>query len=279
MHKNTYANVTTLSAIAISAILLTSFTMVGMQFSQHASAQQMSSPPSANSSSAAPPSANSSSAAAPSANSSSASTNATAEPTSGQSFVWQGTAASQPDPLSGHEKEYVAAILMPRSDNGVYSGVLTYSASRGANVEIWHAFNLGNKTAIPKSFGVMKIATFNNKPIALTDISPSGSAGSVPFSGNAVLLHASKPFTVTYTVNAVAQPTKTVNSIQSLAAAQSTTSSSNSTSSGPSSSKSTSSGPSSSSSTSGGMSSMSGTHKHGKSGSSSSGGSSSSSGY
>ncbi|MFZ0222880.1 MAG: hypothetical protein WAM42_14445, partial [Candidatus Nitrosopolaris sp.] len=256
MHKNTYANVTTLSAIAISAILLTSFTMVGMQFSQHALAQtakSTSAAPSANSTSAAP-SANSSSA-APSANSSSAAPSAktTAEPTSGQSFVWQGTASSQPDPLSGHEKEYVAAILKPRSDNGVYSGVLTYSSSRGANVEIWHAFHPGNTTAIPKSFGVMKTAAYNDKPIALTDISPSGSAGSVPFSGNAVLLHASSPFTVTYTINAVAQPTKTVNNVQS-AMAQSTTSSSSSTSGGPSSSSSTSGGPSSSSSTSSGPS-------------------------
>ena len=70
-------------------------------------------------------------------------------------------------------------------------------------------------------------------PIALTDISPSGSSGSVPFSGNAVVLHASSPFTVTYTVNAVAQPSKTVNNIQT-AMAQSKLS--NSTSGGPSSS-------------------------------------------
>ena len=58
--------------------------------------------------------------------SASPSANTTAEPTSGQSFVWQGTATSQSDPLPGHDKEYVAAILKPRSDNGVYSGVLTY---------------------------------------------------------------------------------------------------------------------------------------------------------
>ncbi|HYA84185.1 MAG TPA: copper resistance protein CopC [Candidatus Bathyarchaeia archaeon] len=189
-------------------------------------------PPSSNTTAAAPPSSNttspssnSSSAAAPSSNSSSASTKATTEPTSGQSFVWQGTTSSQPDPLSGHGKEYVAIILSPRSDNNVYSGLLTYSASRGANVEIWHNFSPGNTTAIPKSFGAMKIASPQyGTTIALTDISPSASSGSVPFSGNAVLLHASKPFTVTYTVNAVAQPSKTVNNIQSLA--QSTTSSS-----------------------------------------------------
>src|SRR5262249_10003735 len=82
-----------------------------------------------------------------------------------------------------------------------------------------------NKTAIPSSFGVMKTTTFNNKPIALTDLSSSGSAGSVPFSGNAVLLHASSPFIVAYTVNAVAQPAKIVNNIQT-AMAQPTSSSS-----------------------------------------------------
>ena len=226
MHKNTYANVTTLSAIAISAILLTSFTMVGMQFSQRAAAQQManntSAPPSANMTSA-PPSANMTSeqpsanmtSEQPSANATSEfSANATTEPTSGQSFVWQGTASSRHSPLEGHEKEYVAVILKPRSDNGVYSGVLTYAASRGANVEIWHALS-ANTSEIPKSFGALRSASINGMPIALTDISPSGSSGSVPFSGNALLLRATSPFTVTFTVNAVAQPAKTVNDIQS----------------------------------------------------------------
>ena len=286
MHKNTYA---ILSAIAISAILLTSFTMVGMQFSQHASAQQTSSPPSANSSMAA----------GPSANSSSASTQATAEPTSGQSFVWQGTASSEPSPLPGHEKDYVAYILQPRSDKSVYSGVLTYTVSRseGAkgwpNVEIWHTFSPGNKTSIPSSFGVMKTTTFNNKPIALTDLSSSGSAGSVPFSGNAVLLHASSPFIVAYTVNAVAQPAKIVNNIQT-AMAQPTSSTSmpsgggTSSSGGSSEMEKSGGGPSSSSSMpSGGGPSMHVTHvkvhhKHRGGPSGSSGGpsgSSSSSGY
>ena len=232
MHKNTYANVTTLSAIAISAVLLTSFTMVGMQFSQHAVAQQMANntgaPPSFNATSA-PPSANATGApsanatSAPSANATSAFVaNTTEEPTSGQSFVWQGTASSLRDPLHGHGKEFVAVILKPRSDNGVYSGVLTYAASRGANVEVWHAFS-ANATKIPKLFGVMKTASINGMPIALTDISPSGSSGSVPFSGNAVVLHATSPFTVTYTVNAVAQPAKTVNNIQTAMAASTKT--------------------------------------------------------
>ena len=204
MHKNTYANVPTLSAIAISAILLTSFTMVGMQLSQHALAQNATSAGPTNATSAAP------------------STNNTAsqEPGVGQSFVWQGTASSQVSPLAGHAKEYVAAVLKPRDDGAVYSGVLTYTASKGVNVEIWHAYNPGNTSALAsKTFGSVKTASYNGMTVAVVDLSPSGASGSVPFSGNAVLLHATSPFTVTYTVNAVAQPSKTVNNVQSAMAA------------------------------------------------------------
>jgi uncharacterized membrane protein YgcG len=233
MHKNTYANVPTLSAIAISAILLTSFTMVGMQLSQHALAQS-------NSTSAAPPS--NSSSAGPTNATSAGPTNATsAGPTNatsagpsaarstnntasqaavGQSFVWQGTASSQVSPLPGHAKEYVAAVLKPRTDGAVYSGVLTYTASKGVNVEIWHAYNPGNtSTLASKTFGALKTASYNGMAIAVVDLSPSGASGSIPFSGNAVVLHATSPFTVTYTVNAVAQPSKTVNNVQSAMAA------------------------------------------------------------
>jgi len=204
MHKNTYANVPTLSAIAISAILLTSFTMVGMQLSQHALAQNATSAGPTNATSAAP------------------STNNTAsqEPGVGQSFVWQGTASSQVSPLAGHAKEYVAAVLKPRDDGAVYSGVLTYTASKGVNVEIWHAYNPGNTSALAsKTFGSVKTASYNGMTVAVVDLSPSGASGSVPFSGNAVLLHATSPFTVTYTVNAVAQPAKTTNNVQSAMAA------------------------------------------------------------
>ena len=132
----------------------------------------------------------------------------------------QGTASSQISPLAGHAKEHVVAILKPRSDGAVYSGVLTYTASKGANVEIWNAYNPGNTSALTsKTFGTLKTAPYNGMPIAVVDLSASGASGSIPFSGNAVLLHATSPFTVTYTVNAVAQPSKTVNNVQSAMAA------------------------------------------------------------
>jgi hypothetical protein len=220
MHKNTYVNVTTLSAIAVSAILLTSFTMVGMQLSQRALAQNATSAGPTNATSAGPT--NATSAGPTNATSAGPSTNNTAaqEPAVGQSFVWQGTKSSQVSPLAGHAKEYVAAVLIPRADDAVYSGVLTYTASKGANVEIWHAFKPGNTTSLAsKTFGTLKTADYNGMPVAVVDLSASGASGSIPFSGNAVLLHATSPFTVTYTVNAVAQPSKTVNNVQSAMAA------------------------------------------------------------
>jgi len=131
----------------------------------------------------------------------------------GQSFVITGTKSSQVSPLPG-KKDQLAAILVPRADDGIYSGVLTYTLSKGGNVEIWQDVNAGNSSAIPKAFGTMKASTYLGKPIAIVDLS-SGSSGSVPFSGKAILLHGSSPFTVTYTVNAVAQPAKTVSNVSS----------------------------------------------------------------
>src|SRR5919108_4369902 len=111
MHKNQYVTYTTLSAIAVSAILLTSFTAGGMLFSQRAIAQT-------NATSAAPSNATS---AAPS---NATATTAAAEPSVGQSFVWQGTKSSVADPIAKPKsKDQIAWILQPRSDGAVYSGV------------------------------------------------------------------------------------------------------------------------------------------------------------
>ena len=185
MHKNTYANVPTLSAIAISAILLTSFTMVGMQLSQHALAQNTTSATPTNATSAGPTNATS---AGPRTNNTASQT-----PTVGQSFVWQGTKSSQISPLPGHANEYVAAVLIPRSDSAVYSGVLKFTASSAVNVEVW---NIVDKNTAG-------MVSYNGLPIIFTDMSPPNTSASVPFSANAVLLKSTSPFTMTYTVNAI----------------------------------------------------------------------------
>jgi hypothetical protein len=120
------------------------------------------------------------------------------EPTIAESFTWQRMVSSKIDPLSGRN---LAVVLLPRSDGAVYSGVITYTASRDVNVEIWHNF----KKRTPEPIGNTSIAQYGSHAIAISDILSSGS-GSIPFSGNAVLLNSQSPFKVSYTVNAVARP-------------------------------------------------------------------------
>ena len=126
--------------------------------------------------------------AAPSANKT-----ALQEPAVGQSFVGQGTKSSQISPLPGHANEYVAAVLIPRSDSAVYSGVLKFTASSAVNVEVW---NIVDKNTAG-------MVSYNGLPIIFTDMSPPNTSASVPFSANAVLLKSTSPFTMTYTVNAI----------------------------------------------------------------------------
>ncbi|MDX1373540.1 MAG: hypothetical protein R3321_13790, partial [Nitrososphaeraceae archaeon] len=44
------------------------------------------------------------------------STSADKEPAIGETFVWQGTVSSMPDPLQGHESHQVTVLLPPRED-------------------------------------------------------------------------------------------------------------------------------------------------------------------
>ena len=48
----------------------------------------------------------------------------------GQKIVRQGTVSSDVDPLKGHEGHQAAVILPPRNDSAVYSGTLTFTASK-----------------------------------------------------------------------------------------------------------------------------------------------------
>ena len=71
--------------------------------------------------------------------------------------------------LPGHQDEHEAVILGPRNDGGVYSGILTYQASKPVKVIVWNLVNLDNKTAIPKEFGSQKDMIKTRKGYRLTD--------------------------------------------------------------------------------------------------------------
>jgi hypothetical protein len=137
-------------------------------------------------------------------------TAATQEPPMNQNFVRQGTVASSPGQVAGTEN--LAFILPPRNDGGVYSGVITYTASKPVEVAVIHNFDPQNSTSIPEEYGTEFTSPLpgGTGSIAITLFQPQYlgdvSAASVPFTGNALALHTAEegPFTATYTVNAFA---------------------------------------------------------------------------
>ena len=128
----------------------------------------------------------------------------------------QGTLTSSTDPLPGHSHHQLAMILPPRNDGTVYSGVLTFTATKKVEVVVLHAMT--NNTAIPSKFGSPLEALVppdNKTRVAITlitpdyGISPIASA-SIPFTGNALALHtlSGEPFAATYSVSyTVGKPT------------------------------------------------------------------------
>jgi hypothetical protein len=147
------------------------------------------------------------------------------QPEVGQTIAWQGTVSSFLDPLKGHESHQVAVILPPRDDQAIYSGVISFIASKPVEVVTLHDYTLGNAT-IPDKFGVvMKAPTpwRQGGEVATAMMAldypkntPTFSAN-VPFAGNALGLHTTNgdQFVATYTVVAQILKAKTMNNIES----------------------------------------------------------------
>ena len=101
--------------------------------------------------------------------------------------------------------EYYATVLPPRSDDSIYSGLITFSASEPVRIEILHAPSQGNyKLNILQQEHLS--VNFNNKSSLASLILPNYSgdyfSSSIPFTGNALEFSYEKPFVATYTVNA-----------------------------------------------------------------------------
>jgi hypothetical protein len=265
MHKNELKKSYLIATIAISGFLLLSVTAAGTQSSHQAFAQGGSAPTNSEQFNNAGASSNnttsssgstggnasrpstaavtpnelpSSQSTSGSSNSSQQSTGASTQnqPPLNKNVVWQGFIASKPSDIPGR-KGSSALILAPRNDQGVYSGILTYQASKPVKVVVWNTVNLNNKTAIPKQFGSQEdMIKMGKNTVSLTTLGSSDKSGSIPFTGNAIeLVNAgggkNKDFTATYSVNVVGSQGKMVNNLQSIAAAANATGS-NSTGSG-----------------------------------------------
>jgi|SRR5919112_1735639 hypothetical protein len=140
------------------------------------------------------------------------------EPPVDQNFVRQGTVASFSSQIAGPEGN-IAFILPPRSDGGVYSGILTYTASKPVGVAVLHNYDPQNSTAIPEEYGTEFTSPIPGGAgnIAISLFQPpyenAVNAASVPFTGNALALHTTEegPFTATFTVNAFATQPESAN--------------------------------------------------------------------
>jgi hypothetical protein len=265
MHKNELKKSYLIATIAISGFLLLSVTAAGTQSSHQAFAQGGSAPTNSEQFNNAGASSNNTTSSSgstggnasrpstaavtpnelPSSQSTSGSSNTSQQSTGtstqnqpplNKNVVWQGFIASKPSDIPGR-KGSSALILAPRNDQGVYSGILTYQASKPVKVVVWNTVNLNNKTAIPKQFGSQEdMIKMGKNTVSLTTLGSSDKSGSIPFTGNAIELvntggGKNKDFTATYSVNVVGSQGKMVNNLQSIAAAANATGS-NSTGSG-----------------------------------------------
>ncbi|MBV9175857.1 MAG: hypothetical protein JO297_02325 [Nitrososphaeraceae archaeon] len=196
---------TILACVAISAILVASSLIAGIQFTKPALAQTASAPT--------PP---------PPASSTKKTAAAAGEPALGKQVNWQGTVSSLPSELTGRARGQIAVILPPRKDGGLYTGVITYTASKPVAVEVWHQLNgVSSTTLIPRAFGAISLTpSATGKSYALSLVGPAGPSGSVPFTGNGVALHsAGTPFIATYSLTATTSMATVKNNLTSASTA------------------------------------------------------------
>jgi hypothetical protein len=153
----------------------------------------------------------------------------------GKKIVEQGMVSSDVDPLKGHEGHQAAVILPPRNDSAVYSGTLTFTASKSVQVAVINMYNIDNATAaqIPDKFGQLLNAPAPwNTSVTVTPLmmnveyldSPTMSK-TVPFVGNLVALHTmnGEPFIANYAVVADVLQPEIVNNLDSAMANSTTT--------------------------------------------------------
>lgn len=126
-------------------------------------------------------------------------------------FLAQTTAMSDTDPLPGHSGHQLVLAVPPREDGKVWSGKVTWTASVPVEVVVLHGYDTGME--VDDAHGEPLTAPFGDGAVAITLVKPdSGSpvpSGSMSFAGSALAFHTldGTPFTVTYTVSAIAHKT------------------------------------------------------------------------
>jgi hypothetical protein len=131
----------------------------------------------------------------------------------GSTFTAQKTVASTVDALPGHEMHQAAIVVPQRTDGKIWVGTLSWSASKPVEVRLLQNYDANVKP--DAAHGKPVTAPFADGESAISLLLQSNGAGTVPsynagsmnFAADQVAFHTlgGVPFTVTYTVDAVAK--------------------------------------------------------------------------
>jgi hypothetical protein len=136
-------------------------------------------------------------------------------------YVGQKTEMSNPasPTVTSHGKfpHRIVFALPLRNDSKIWSGTVTFTASKPIEIEVLHSYK--PQSAIDTEHGepyhatlpnnrtiaISTMTMFSDTPVKVTDTPIS--TGSLQFTGSALVFHktSGEPFTVTYTVDAVAR--------------------------------------------------------------------------
>lgn len=128
-------------------------------------------------------------------------------------FTAQKTAISAVDTLPGHQMHQAVVVLPQRTDGKIWVGTISWSASKPVELRLLQNYNT-SVTADP-AHGKPVTAPFSNGESAISLLLASNGAATVPsyysgsmnFVASQVAFHTlgGIPFTITYTVDAVAK--------------------------------------------------------------------------
>ena len=125
----------------------------------------------------------------------------------------QKTAISTVDSLPGHEGHQAVVVLPERTDGKIWLGTISWSASKPVEVRLLHNYDTAVKPDVDHGKPITAQVGKGEAAISLLLASngaatvPSYYSGSLDFASNEVAFHTlgGIPFTVTYTVDAVAK--------------------------------------------------------------------------
>lgn len=118
----------------------------------------------------------------------------------------QVTVTSTQDPIPGHAQHQLG-MLLPPEDGAIYSGTLTYTASKPVEVVVLHAYD--GKVKPDAEHGDVLTGTINGKSYAISVMQFSNNvkatnSATVSFTGSGVALHtlSGEKFTATASIEA-----------------------------------------------------------------------------